>query len=88
MINIEKIVLNELIYYTPNWSGITKISVIEIVYENSVLVQVPPNKKGKKFKPFYMSPKFIFTEHEHAKRAGKDWEHHMRNRNKKKRESK
>ena len=63
MINIEKIVLNELIYYTPN-------------------------KKGKKFKPFYMSPRFIFTEHEHAKRAGKDWEHHMRNRNKKKRESK
>lgn len=31
MINIEKIVLNEPIYYTPNWSGITKISVIEIV---------------------------------------------------------
>ena len=60
----------------------------EIVNDNSVLVQVPPNKKGKKFKPFYMSPKFIFTEHEHAKRAGKDWEHHMRNRNKKKRESK
>ena len=88
MINIEKIVLNELIYYTPNWSGVITISVIEIVNDNSVLVQVPPSKKGKKFKPFYMSPKFIFTEHEQAKRAGRDWEEHMRNRNKKKRESK
>ena len=88
MVNIDKIVLNEPIYYTPNWGGVTKISVIEIVNDNSVLVQVPPSKKGKKFKPFYMSPKFIFTEHEQAKRAGRDWEEHMRNRNKKKRESK
>ena len=88
MVNIEKIVLNEPIYYIPNWSGVARISVIEIVNDNSVLVQAQPSKKGKKFKPFYMSPKFIFTEHEHAKRAGKDWEHHMRNRNKKKKESK
>ena len=88
MVNIDKIVLNEPIYYTPNWSGVTKISVIEIVNDNSILVQPSQNKKGKKFKSFYMSPRFIFTEHEHAKRAGRDWEEHMRNRNKKKRESK
>ena len=88
MINIEKIVLNELIYYTPNWSGVITISVIEIVNDNSVLVQVPPSKKGKKFKPFYMSPKFIFTEHEQAERAKRDWKEHMQKRNKRKRENK
>lgn len=52
MVNVEKIVLNEPIYYTPKWSGITKISVVEIVNDNSVLVQVPPSKKGKKFNRF------------------------------------
>ena len=88
MVNIEKIVLNEPIYYTPKWSGVTRISVTEIVNDNSVLVQVPQNKKGKKFKPFYMSPRFIFTEHEHAERAKRDWKEHMQKRNKRKRESK
>ena len=44
--------------------------------------------KEKKFKPFYMSPRFIFTEHEHAELAKRDWKDHMKKMNKKKRESK
>lgn len=64
-------------YYTCNYTGATKVTVIKKFTDtNSVLVKI----NNKKCKPFVRSMNYIFDNEPMARSAGHDWEHYERKR--------
>lgn len=84
MINKEKIKLNEEIYYVPSYSGTTKVSIIEIINDDKVLVK-PVSQNKKEFKPFTTPLVHVFNRAEDARIGKRAWESYMCKRNNKRR---
>ncbi len=83
MINKDKIKLNEEIYYVPSYSGATKVSIIEVITNDKVLVK-PASNARKEFKPFTIPLIHVFNKPKDAQIGKRAWESYMRKRCKKK----
>ena len=71
MINKDKIVLNEYIYWTCQYSGAVKVKILEVIDDKTVRVDTPIKKQA----PLVRDLEFIFNKEEHARTAKRDWEH-------------
>lgn len=78
MINKDKIVLNEPVYYMPIYSGAVKIKILELKNDNVALVQMVFKKSKKKFKPFTIPIQHIYNKPGHAYLGRREWENYMR----------
>lgn len=67
-------------YYTCNYSGAIKVTVMKKFDDSTVLVKTP----SKKSKPFVRHMKYIFDNPEMAQSARRNWEHDERKRKSKK----
>ena len=63
-------------YYTCNYSGSIKVTVIKIFDDGAVLVKTKNNKS----KPFVRRINYIFDNSEMAQYASRNWEHDERKR--------
>lgn len=59
-------------YWTCSWSGRICVTVLKIFKDTDCVLVMTG---GKKAKPFVRQIKFVFTDEEECKRAGKQWEH-------------
>ena len=71
MINREKMVLNEYVYWTCQYTGPVKVAILEVLGDDKVLVDTTIKKQA----PIVRDLQFIFNKEEHAKKAMKDWKH-------------
>lgn len=71
MINKEKIIMNEFVYWTCQYTGAVKVKILEILDDDKVLVDTVIKRQA----PITRDLKFIFNKEEHARVAKKDWEH-------------
>ena len=69
MINKEKMVLNEYVYWTCQWSGAVKVKILEVLDNDKVLVDTIIKNQS----PIVRDLEFIFNKEEHAKKSMKDW---------------
>lgn len=76
MINKDKMVLNEYIYWTCQYSGAVKVKILEVIDDKTVRVDTPIKKQA----PLVRDLEFIFNKEEHAKKSMKDWERAERKR--------
>lgn len=79
MINRENVVFNERIYYTPSWTGVTKIAILAAYNKGKLLVQA-------KNDPFIRTEDYVFDENWKARKAMKEWQHYDRKRRRLKKE--
>lgn len=61
-------------YYTCNYSGSTKVTILKIFDDGAVLVKT----KNDKCKPFVRSMKYIFDSPDMANSARRSWENDKR----------
>lgn len=73
MIDRENIVLNKKVYYTPSWTGITKVEILAVYNGGKLLVQA-------KNSPFIRIDEYVFDEPGKARRAIKQWQHYEKKR--------
>lgn len=78
MINKEKIVFDEYIYYTCQYSGVAKVKIINLLDNDKVLVDTTIKRQA----PIERDLRFIFDKEEYARKALKDWDHADRKRRK------
>ena len=76
MINREKMILNEYVYWACQYSGTVKVKILEVLEGNKVLVDTSIKKQA----PIVRDLQFIFNKEEHAKKSMKEWEHAERKR--------
>lgn len=55
-------------YYTPNYGGVAKVELMEIIDDHTALVR---NKKGVEFKK---SIRWLFEDLDEANHSGRGWE--------------
>ena len=84
MINREKIILNEYVYWTCQYSGTVKVKILEVLEGDKVLVDTTIKKQA----PIVRELQFIFNKEEHAKKSMKEWEHADRKRRREEKEQK
>lgn len=84
MINKDKIVLNEYVYWTCQYSGAAKVKILKVLDNDRVLVDTMIKKQA----PIVRELKFIFNKEEYAKTAMKEWEHAERKRKREEKEKK
>lgn len=60
------------IYYTPNYSGVANVELVEIIDNRIALVR---DKKGVEFKK---SIRWLFENRDEAKHSGRKWENAKR----------
>lgn len=85
MINKNKIIYNEPIYYIPNYSKTAnKVKLIKCLNNDKMLVQIVVNKGKKESKPFTIPIQHIFNKPEDARFGAREWENYMRKKNKNK----
>lgn len=75
MINAEKIVFEKQNYYTPSWSGVTTVKIIEVLPKGKVRV-----KAGESI--FVRSIQYMFNTAKDANTSHKAWESFERKRKK------
>ena len=75
MINAEKIVFEKQNYYTPSWSGVTTVKILEVLPKGKVRV-----KAGESI--FVRSIQYMFNTAKDANRSRRDWENFERKRKK------
>lgn len=81
MINAEKIIFGERNYYTPSWSGVTTVKILEVLPKGKVRV-----KAGESI--FVRSIQYIFNTAKDANVSRRDWENFERKRKKAAKKSK
>ena len=72
MININEIVFNEPLYFVPEYSGVTKVSIVKLLDDGSALVKQFSKKKD--LKPFSRSIMYIYNNSKDAYRGRRAWE--------------
>lgn len=72
MINAEKIVFDEPVYFMPNFSGPIKVSIIKLLDNGNVLVK--QSSKKKDLKPFTTQLAHIYNKQENANRGCRSWQ--------------
>lgn len=72
MINTEKIVFDEPVYFMPNFSGPVKISILKLLDNGNVLVK--QSSKKKDLKPFTTQLAHIYNEQKDANRGCRSWQ--------------
>ncbi len=77
MIQKEKIIYNQPLYYVPQYGGATKVSILRVFGDGCALVVRRP-KKDKDIKPFPIPLDFIFSTMQDACRSEREWEHWKR----------
>lgn len=75
MINAEKIVFEKQNYYTPSWSGVTTVKILEVLPKGKVRV-----KAGDAI--FVRSIQYMFNTAKDANTSRKAWESFERKRKK------
>ena len=75
MINVEKIVFETQNYYTPSWSGVTTVKILEVLPKGKVRV-----KAGEAI--FVRSIQYIFNTAKAASTSRREWESFERKRKK------
>ena len=75
MINAEKIVFEKQNYYTPSWSGVTTVKILEVLPKGKVRV-----KAGESI--FVRSIQYMFNTAKDANTSRKSWESFERKRKK------
>lgn len=78
MIDRDKIILNEKIYYTCSWTGPTKVEILAVYNKGKLLVQANND-------PFIRMDEYVFDDPKKARKAGRQWEHDERKRKREKR---
>lgn len=81
MINKDKIIFETKTYFTCSYSGPIGVKILKFIDDDHVLV-----KAGKH--TFSRPIQYVFNEHEHARVAGRDWEHSERRRKRNKKKAK
>lgn len=76
MVNKNKITLNDPVYFTPNYSGAVKISILKLYDDETALVQIHPVTKDAK--NFCIPLEHIYNQAKHAKNGKHAWESYMR----------
>lgn len=76
MINGEKIVFNEPLYYAPDYSGIIRISILRLLDDGRALVK--QSSKKKDLKPFPMQLAHIYNSDGAAAKGRRAWESYQR----------
>lgn len=79
MIDRENILFNKRLYYTPSWTGVTKVSILMAYNNGKLLVQAND-------KPFIRTDRYVFKETEEARKSIKKWQHYDRKRRRIKKE--
>lgn len=72
MVNKEKIVLDEPIYWMPNFNGSIKVSIIEVLDDGKVLVR--QYSKDKDLKPFHVLLSHLYNSADAAAKGRRAWE--------------
>ena len=67
MINVEKIVFETQNYYTPSWSGVTTVKILEVLPKGKVRV-----KAGESI--FVRSIQYMFNTAKDANTSRRAWE--------------
>lgn len=72
MLNKEKIVFDEPIYWMPNFNGSIKASIIEVLDDGKVLVR--QYSKDKELKPFQVLLSHLYNSADAAAKGRRAWE--------------
>lgn len=76
MVNKSKIKFNDPVYFTPNYSGAVKVSILKLYDDETALVQIYPATKDDK--NFRIPLEHIYNQAKHAKNGKHAWENYMR----------
>lgn len=72
MLNTEKIVFDEPIYWMPNFNGSIKVSILKLLDDGRVLVRQYSEKKD--LKPYYTQIAHLYNCAENAAKGRRAWE--------------